>query len=150
MSLTGIWSNALKSNMLLKQNLDNSLDGIYHSMVGRDLGFRALAGRTNEPEANKQMVVWAVCFEISDPGPDYGHYSVCGWSGWSERDELGSELIKTHWLLTVNPLDKNDDWRSTSVGEDAFLKLTDEPNQELFRNIEAVKDLYEKLRGKLR
>lgn len=128
--------------MLLRQGAGFSVDGIYHSIVGRDSGFRELAGRTNEVDGAKQMVSWAVCFEISDPGPGSGHYSVCAWSGWGERDDLKAELIKTHWLLTVNPLDKRDDWGATRVGEDTFLKISDDPDEKLFGNLDAIKKLY--------
>jgi len=37
MSLTGIWTNELRSVMLLIEGADRSLAGFYHSVVGRDL-----------------------------------------------------------------------------------------------------------------
>jgi Avidin family len=113
MSLTGIWTNELRSKVPIREHADHSVTGIYHSIVGRDPGFRALAGRTNKVDGRKQMVAWAVCFEVADPGAGYGHYSVCAWSGWGEQDDLGAELIKTHWLLTVNIFDKKGEWAAT-------------------------------------
>src|SRR5579884_284761 len=113
MSLTGIWTNELRSKMLLVERADHQLEGVYHSIVGRDPGFRALAGRTNVHEGAKQMTAWAVCFEVETPGEGIGHFPVCAWSGWAERDDLGADLIKTQWLLTSNTLDKKDNWAST-------------------------------------
>jgi Avidin family len=103
MSLTGIWTNELRSKVLLVENSDHSPSGLYHSIVGRDSGIRPLSGRTSAIDGAKQMLAFAVCFEI-EPPPGYGRFSVCGWTGWGERDELGAELVKTHSLLTSNTL----------------------------------------------
>jgi hypothetical protein len=48
---------------------------------------------TSAVEGGKQMVAFAVCFEIAAPGPGEGHYSVCAWSGWSEKDGAGSYMM---------------------------------------------------------
>jgi hypothetical protein len=142
MSLTGIWTNELRSKMLIREHADHSITGIYHSIVGRDPGFRVSTGRTNKIDGSKQMVAWAVCFEVADPGAGYGHYSVCAWSGWGEKDDLGAELIKTHWLLTVNTLQSKDNWSATHIGEDTFLKIYDDADENLFKDLDAVKRLY--------
>jgi len=127
--------------MLLIEGADRSLAGFYHSVVGRDPGYRVLAGRTGAEESGKQMAAFSVCFEVADPGPGYGHFSVCGWSGWAEvEDEILT--IKTHWLLSVSVLDKNKEWAATNVGEDSFVRLTDDPREEIFKDFEAVKKLY--------
>jgi hypothetical protein len=91
------------------------------------------------------MVAFSVSFEIADPSPGYGHYSVCGWSGWCETDDPRAPTIKTHWLLSVNTLDKNAEWSATYVGEDTFLRLTDAPDEKLFANLDALKELHAKV-----
>jgi hypothetical protein len=97
------------------------------------------------------MVAFAVCFEITDPSPGYGHYSVCAWSGWSDSDEFGDPIVKTHWRLSISNFDRAKDWAATNIGEDAFSKLTDDTNSKLFENLDALKELHAKLtarRGK--
>jgi len=77
MSLTGVWTNELRSVMLLREGADLALTGVFHSFVGRDSGFRTLAGRASAREGGKQMVGFTVSFEIASPGEGYGHFSVC-------------------------------------------------------------------------
>jgi hypothetical protein len=147
MSLTGIWTNELRSVMLLREDADGGLTGIYHSIVGRDPGYRALAGRTSPDDSGKQMVAFAVCFKIDAPSDGYGHYSVCGWSGWSETDDDDTLVMKTHWLLSVNLLDSKDEWAATNVGEDTLVQLTGAPDESLLRDIDALKALHSKILG---
>jgi avidin family protein len=74
MSLTGVWTNELRSVMLLREAADHGLTGVFHSLVGRDSGFRSLAGRSSLWEDGKQMVGCAVSFEIANPTEGYGHF----------------------------------------------------------------------------
>jgi len=144
MSLTGIWTNELRSVMLLRENADHSLDGIYHSIVGRDPGYRALSGRTNDVESGKQMVAFSVCFEIDKPSPGYGKYSVCAWSGWAEENAKKQLEIDTHWLLSISVLDRAAEWAATNIGEDQFLRILDSFDQATFEDEGKVRDLYKK------
>jgi Avidin family len=136
--------------MLLIEAADHGLSGIYHSIVGRDPGYRALAGRASPQDGPKQMAAFTVCFEIADPSPGYGHNSVCGWSGWNEIDDNGASVIKTHWLLSVNVLDPKAEWSATYVGEDTFSKIYDAPDDKLFKDMDALKELHAKARGQRR
>lgn len=147
MSLTGVWTNELRSVMLLREDADHGLTGILRSLVGRDPGFRTLAGRISSDDGGRRMVGFAVCFEIANPGEGYGHSSVCAWSGWAEKDELGAELIKTHWLLSVSVLDKGKDWAATNVGQDVFLKISSDANEQLLNDLEALKARYSKIKA---
>jgi hypothetical protein len=147
MSLTGVWTNELRSVMLLREDSGYGLTGSFRSLVGRDSGLRTIAGRTSSEAGGKRMVGFAVCFEIASPGEGYGHFSVCSWSGWAEKDELGVELIKTHWLLSVSLMDKARDWAATNVGQDAFLKVSDDPDEGLLKDLDAVKARYSKIKG---
>ena len=61
-----------------------------------------------------------------------------------------SELIKTHWLLTINIYDKKSNWAATHVGEDTFLKINDDANEKLFRDMGAVRKLYAEKVAKVR
>jgi Avidin family len=148
MSLTGVWTSELRSVMLLREGADHGLTGVFHSLVGRDSGSRTLAGRTSSEEDGKQMVGFAVSFEIASPMEGYGHFSVCSWSGWAEKDELGRELIKTHWLLSVSMLDKTRDWAATNVGQDVFLKVSNEPDERFLNDLDALKALRAKITSK--
>ena len=141
MSLTGVWTNELRSVMLLRDEGGYGLTGVFRSLVGRDSGFRTIAGRTSSEEGGKQMLGFAVSFEIASPGEGYGHSSVCSWSGWAERDELGVHTIKTHWLLSVSLLDKGTDWAATNVGQDVFLKVSSDPDERLLHDLNALKTL---------
>jgi avidin family protein len=142
MSLTGVWLNELNSIMVLNDHPDGTLTGKYRSLVGRDSHIRDLAGRTSAKEGGKQMLGFAVCFEIDNPGPGYGHYSLCTWSGW-ERDEE----ITTHWLLTISILNQQDEWSSTLIGEDAFEKILDTPEE---KHLESSKEILAGLLAKAR
>lgn len=67
MALTGIRLNELNSVMVLIEDAHHGFTGKYRSIVGRDPHIRDLAGRTNYFDGNKQMVGFAVCFEIANP-----------------------------------------------------------------------------------
>jgi Avidin family len=135
MSLTGIWANELNSAMSLVEQPDQTLAGTYHSTVGRDHGFRALAGRTSLQDGRKQVLGFSVCFDIAEPGPDYGRSSVCDWSGWKETNGAGLEVLKTHWLLTVNRAETRDEWGATRIGEDTFLRISDKPDDKVLGDV---------------
>ena len=142
MSLTGIWSNELSSKMLLKEHPDHSVTGVYQSIVGKDPNPRPLAGRTNSVDGSKQMIAWAVCFEVATPPSGYGHFSICAWSGWGEQDGHGLHFITTHWLRTLNTLESRDNWSATHIGEDTFVKLSNDADEKLFADSDALKELY--------
>ena len=147
MSFTGVWTNELRSVMLLREDAEHALTGLFKSLVGRDSACRILAGRTSSEDSGRRMVGFAVCFEIANPGEGYGHFSVCSWSGWAENDELGAEVIKTHWLLSVSVLDKGRDWAATNVGQDVFLKISSDADERLLNDLEAVKAHYSKIKA---
>ena len=143
MSLTGVWLNELNSIMVLKDAGDGSLEGRYRSIVGRDPNVRALSGRTSGEERGKQLLGFAVCFLIDNPAPDYGHSSLCTWSGWARDNK-----ITTHWILTVDTLKPEDDWSSTLLGEDYFEKVMDEPDSRLLdASREALGEVLRKARN---
>jgi hypothetical protein len=143
MSLTGVWLNELNSIMVLEEMPDGSLKGKYRSLVGRDPHIRDLAGRVSSDEQGKQMLGFAVCFHIDNPGPGYGHFSLCTWSGWA-RDQK----ITTHWLLAISLLNQKDEWSSTLIGEDGFEKVLDIPEEKhLLSDKEALKALLASARG---
>jgi hypothetical protein len=148
MSLTGVWTNELRSVMLLREDGGYGLTGMFRSLVGRDSGLRTIAGRTSSEDGGKRMVGFAVCFEIASPTEGYGHSSVCSWSGWAEKDELGAELIKTNWLLSVSMMDKTRDWAATNVGQDVFLKVSSEPDERLLNDLDALKALRARITSK--
>jgi hypothetical protein len=70
-----VWTNELRSVMLLREAADHSLTGVFHSLVGRDSGFRSLAGRSSLWEDGKQMVGFAVSFEIGNPAEGKMYFS---------------------------------------------------------------------------
>ena len=128
MSLTGVWMNELRSILLLDEDKDGTLSGKFRSMVGRDPHVRILTGRVSPIESGKQMLGFAVQFQIEEPGPGHGHYSVCTWSGWAE-DKEPNQTITTHWLLTISRLSKEDEWSNTTTGCDTFEKVLDSPEE---------------------
>jgi len=117
MSLTGVWMNELNSIMVLNEHSDGTLTGKYRSIVGRDPHIRDLAGRFSSEEQNKQLLGFAVCFQIDQPGPGYGQSSLWTWSGWARDKE-----ITTHWLLIVDPLKKEDEWSVPCLAKTASKK----------------------------
>jgi len=126
MSLTGVWMNELRSILLLKEDEDGGLAGKFRSLVGRDPHVRILTGRASPAENGKQMLGFAVQFQIEEPDPGYGHYSVCTWCGWYGTLD---QTITTHWLLTISRLSKEDEWSSTTTGCDTFEKVLDSPEE---------------------
>jgi hypothetical protein len=143
MPLTGVWMNELNSIMVLEEHAHGSLTGKYRSIVGRDPHIRELAGRTSAEEQGKQMLGFVVGFHIDSPGPEYGHYSLCTWSGWARGKE-----ITTHWLLAISFLEKKDEWSSTRIGEDTFEKVLDVPEEKhLTADTESLRGLLAKARG---
>jgi len=147
MALTGIWLNELNSVMVLIEDAHHGLTGKYRSIVGRDPHVRDLAGRTNYFDGNKQMVGFAICFEIANPAPGSGHTSICAWSGWYKKHSGGREEIDTHWLLTVNELDPKDEWGSHLIGEDMFVKVLDEAREDILTDDQMLKELHERSKG---
>jgi len=146
MSLTGVWLNESKSVMVLQDPGDGSLRGRYRSTVGRDTGIRELAGRTSSTEGDKQMIGFAVCFEIADPRPGYAHASLCSWSGWSDMKD-GKQRIKTRWLLSTGILHPSQEWGGTLIGDDNFeLVLTDPDEHYLEASQETLHELVMKTR----
>jgi len=128
MSLTGVWVNKSRSILILHEHEDGALAGKFRSIVGRDPSVRILTGRTSPVENGKQMLGFAVQFQIEEPGPGYGHYSVCTWSGWA-KDTAPNQAITTHWLLTISRLSEEDEWSSTTTGYDTFEKVLDSPEE---------------------
>ena len=128
MSLTGVWMNELRSILLLKEDEDGGLAGKFRSLVGRDPHVRILTGRASPAENGKQMLGFAVQFQIEEPSPGYGHHSICAWSGWA-KDKAPNQTITAHWLLTISRLRPEDEWSSTTTGRDIFVKVLDSPEE---------------------
>jgi hypothetical protein len=145
MSLTGVWMNELNSVMILNEHTDKGLTGKYRSMVGRDPNVRDLSGRTSALDGEKQMVAFAVCFEIAEPGRGEGHSSVCAWSGWSEKDGTGKYAMETHWLLSGSVLDKQAEWGATKIGKSIFQKVLEIPDEKVLTDDDALKKLHNSL-----
>jgi len=146
MSLTGVWMNERRSLLLLDEGEDGALAGKFRSLVGRDSSVRILTGRTSPVESGKQMLGFAVQFQIEQPGAGYGHYSVCTWCGWA-KDEEPNQTITTHWLLTISRLSKEDEWSSTTTGCDTFEKVLDSPEEKyLSADRQALEQLLAKSR----
>ena len=141
MSLTGVWMNELNSVMVLRENADNSLTGKYRSMVGRDSSVRDISGRTGASDNGQQMAAFTACFEIVAPRPGEGHFSVCAWSGWSEKNAAGRDVLTTQWLLSVGMSDQRERWGATKVGGSSFQKVSDTPDEELLTDDAALKKL---------
>ena len=146
MSLTGVWMNELRSILLLNEDEDGALTGKFRSIVGRDPHVRILTGRTSPAEDGKQMLGFAVQFQIEEPDPGYGHYSVCTWSGWA-MVKGARQIITNHWLLTISRLSKEDEWSSTTTGCDTFQKVLDRPEQKyLSAELQTLEQLLQKSR----
>ena len=120
MSVTGVWTNKRGSLMVLREDSSGHLTGKYRSAAGRDLQVRELAGRTSPVQGDKQMLGFSVCFHTDRPSTQFGHASVCTWSGWARNDAL-----TTRWLLTRSMNREEDEWSSTIVGQDSFEKVSD-------------------------
>ena len=120
MPVTGVWVNKRTSIMVLREDSSGHITGKYRSAAGRDLQVRELAGRASRLDGDKQMVGFSVCFHTDQPSTQFGHASVCTWSGW-----LRNNTLTTRWLLTRNVSGEEDEWSSTIVGEDCFEKLSD-------------------------
>jgi avidin family protein len=119
-SVTGVWINQRGSIVALREEPSGQIMGKYRSVVGRDLQARDLAGRVSQPDGNKQMLGFTVCFRTDNPLPQFGRDSICTWSGW-----VREKKIMTRWLLTRSMSHPEDEWSSTVVGNDEFDKISD-------------------------
>ena len=144
MALTGVWMNERRSILLLGEDEDGALSGKFRSMVGRDRSVRIVTGRTSPVESGKQMLGFAVQFQIEHPAPGYGHYSVCTWCGWAKA-KTPRQTITAHWLLTISRPNEEDEWSSTTTGCDTFEKVLDSPEEKyLFADQQTLERLLAK------
>jgi hypothetical protein len=120
MSVTGVWMNKRASVMVLREDSAGHITGKYRSVVGRDLHVRELAGRASGADGDRRMLGFSVCFHTDDPSPQFGHDSICTWSGW-----VRSNTMTTRWLLTRSMSREEDEWSSTLVGQDSFERVSD-------------------------
>jgi hypothetical protein len=78
MSLTGVGMNKLRPILLLEEDEVGAVAGKFCSILGRDPHVRILTGTTNPIENGKQMLGFAVRFQIESPSPGYGHVERLG------------------------------------------------------------------------
>lgn len=120
MSVTGVWMNQRGSIVALREELSGRISGKYRSSVGRDPQVRELAGRVSQPDENKQMLGFTVCFRTDNPSPQFARDSICAWSGWVREKKM-----MTRWVLTRSMSHPEDEWSSTLIGNDEFEKISD-------------------------
>ena len=142
MSLTEVWTNELRSVMLLRDEGGYGLTGVFRSLVGRDLGFRTIAGRTSSEEGGKKRSGSRSLSRLQVPARDTGTPPFAHGLDGLKRDELGIHTIKTHWLLSVSLLDKGTDWACQSMwGRMSFWKVSSDPDERLLHDLNALKAL---------
>jgi hypothetical protein len=115
MDLSGEWFNELGSSMLVEVR-GTTLTGKYHTAVGDADGVYELIGRVSVPDAATKTLGFVVAWQNDKRKVD----SATAWCG-EARELDGTQSITTTWLLTAETA-PTDDWKSTLVGKDCFLR----------------------------
>lgn len=115
MNLNGTWYNELGSVMELAVN-GKMITGIYHTAVGNAAGDYDLIGQVDTDNDQSQAIGFVVIWNNSYGSSD----SVTAWSGQAQIIN-GNDTIVTTWLLT-SETDVDDDWHSTIINKDIFLR----------------------------
>ncbi|MCZ6707045.1 MAG: avidin/streptavidin family protein [Chloroflexi bacterium] len=115
MGIEGKWFNELGSLMTIEPIGANVFTGEYQTRVGDAGGIYTVSGQT---DGDQQSLGWTVGWVNNDKG-DF--HSVTSWSG-QYQTVGGDETITAMWLLTMDTA-SGDDWKSTFVGKDVFMRL---------------------------
>ncbi len=114
--LDGTWTNELGSTLVIDPVVGGAVTGSYTTAVSDEAcaqGEFAVAGRT-DVDSGGQSVAWTVSWTNEQSRCN----SVTAWSGQYDPDD---DVITTFWLLSrQTPPDQ--DWASTNVGVDEFLR----------------------------
>lgn len=111
--VTGEWKNELDSVMKLHLNNDGTIDGSYYSMVGNVSGTYPLNGFFNKDSA---IMGWTVMWNNGIQNSN----SVTTWVSQYFPDK---NCIISTWILRSEVSDILDEWKSTNVGMDVFVKI---------------------------
>lgn len=115
MPLDGVWYNELGSKMVLAV-AGNKVSGTFETAVGINIGPCELNGLVELQPDSSQAVGFAVAWQNQSKNL----HCITTWSGQFQLKGT-EETIATTWLLTQDT-DPNDDWSSTSVGQDLFTR----------------------------
>jgi Avidin family len=131
MGLNGTWYNELGSKVTLKEGSDGSLVGEYESAVasnGCAKGSYPLSGRTDIPFGGETFG-----FAVSWHNDESDCNSTTTWAGHYREGGNGSEeILITFWLL-VDKAGPGEEWESTLLGKDTFVRQTVAPEDQLER-----------------
>ena len=109
--ISGVWYNQLGSRVELRADEGGTIAGTVESSVGGARGSHRLTGSLDvDPLGSRGALGFAVRW---DPV-----HSVTVWAGHYDLDR---EVIDTTWLLSGAPYG-HDEWRSTLVGHDSFVR----------------------------
>lgn len=116
MDISGTWYNELGSQVTLTVN-GKAITGTYVTAVGDAEGEYDLVGQVDTDNDESQAVGWVVVWNNENGSAD----SVTAWSGQYQITDDGEEIISTTWLLT-GETELDEDWASTLVGKDIFIR----------------------------
>jgi len=116
MTVDGTWYSGMGSELRLSTDGD-IIYGSYVTSVGSAVGEYKLTGRLNNDPAKGGM---AVGFVVIWNNGYINSHCVTSWSGQYQVHDDQEELVTT-WLLTQVTADAND-WHSTLIGHDVFLR----------------------------
>jgi hypothetical protein len=118
MSLDGSWYNEHGSEMQISIAPDGTtLTGTYRTRVGLANGLYPLVGYCDpRPDAMSTALGFTVIWNNASGDAN----SVTSWCGQYQTID-GCETITALWLLTQET-DPSDNWQSTMVGEDCFIR----------------------------
>jgi Avidin family len=115
-NLEGDWYNELGSKMTIKIN-GSQISGAYQTAVGEASGLYELVGSFDaSPDSLNPSVGWVVTWNNASENSN----SVTSWCG-KLQEINGKETITTMWLLS-DDIDPIDNWKSTIIGKDVFIR----------------------------
>ena len=110
-SLVGNWINQDSSLLIIHDELDGRIAGLYQSVASNDRTVYPCIGMVNRSDTTT-----AIAFHVSWSG--YG--SITGWTGYC-REKLGIPTITTAWHL-VRP-SSNYEWNRFTTNVSTFVPL---------------------------
>ena len=111
----GTWRNQHGSNLTLSADGEGGLAGSYRAARGAFAGGTYPVRGSYDPRPTGASSVVAFVVEWSEA------HTVTVWSG---QYFSGSKTLRATWLMTVET-GETDDWKSTFVGHDVFLYVSD-------------------------
>ena len=116
MGIDGTWTNELQSTLMINPVQNGEFAGTYTTAVSGDAcakGEFVVLGRT-DTDSGGRSVAWSVCWKNDSS-------SCASVTAWAGQYDAQDDVIVAFWLLS-RQTDPSEDWSSTNVGVDTFVR----------------------------